>query len=92
MRGIVPEECLRRTNKATAAMDAADGLREHRGDLKALWEDSRLERLGLVDGDALRRLAERPATKQLREAVLYSTISVEVWLRALERTPHDLPK
>ncbi|MFI9254599.1 lasso peptide isopeptide bond-forming cyclase [Streptomyces sp. NPDC053069] len=92
MRGIVPEECLRRSNKATAAMDAADGLREHRGDLRALWDDSRLERLGLVNGAMLRRLAERPATKQLREAVLYSTISVEVWLRALDRARHDVPK
>ncbi len=92
MRGIVPEECLRRTDKATAARDAADGLREHRGDLRALWEDSWLERLGLVHGDVLRRLAERPATRHLRQGVLYSTIAVEVWLRALGRTPHDLPK
>ncbi|MBB1244313.1 lasso peptide isopeptide bond-forming cyclase [Streptomyces durbertensis] len=83
MRGIVPEACLRRTNKATASRDAADGLREHRADLLALWEDSRLEKLGLVDGAALRRLAQRPATPELREAILYSTISVEVWLRGL---------
>ncbi|MFC9930327.1 lasso peptide isopeptide bond-forming cyclase [Streptomyces sp. NPDC127190] len=86
MHGVVPEECLRRTTKAAAAMDAADGLRRHRGDLMALWEDSRLAQLGLVDAAALRRLAERPATRQLREAVLYSTIAVEVWLRALDRT------
>lgn len=92
MRGIVPEECLRRTNKAAAAMDAADGLRRHRGDLMALWEGSRLERLGLVDGDVLRRLAERPATRQLRQAVLYSTIAAEVWLRALDRTAHGVRK
>ncbi|MFF8386495.1 lasso peptide isopeptide bond-forming cyclase [Streptomyces kanasensis] len=84
MRGIVPEECLRRTNKAAASMDAADGLREHRADLMALWEDSRLERLGLVDGAALRRLAQRPSTPELRDAVLYSTIAAEVWLRGLE--------
>lgn len=86
MRGIVPEGCLRRGDKATAAMDAADGLREHRADLAALWEDSRLERLGLVDGGALRRLARRPAAPELQDAVLYSTIAAEVWLRALERT------
>ncbi|MGW0363221.1 lasso peptide isopeptide bond-forming cyclase [Streptomyces sp. NPDC002990] len=85
MAGIVPEECLRRTNKAAASMDAANGLREHRADLLALWEDSRLEQLGLVDGDALRRLAQRPATPELRDAVLYSTIAAEVWLRGLAR-------
>ncbi|MFE6526421.1 lasso peptide isopeptide bond-forming cyclase [Streptomyces sp. NPDC057794] len=87
MRGLVPETCLRRANKAAASMDAAEGLRRHRADLHALWEDSRLEALGLVDGDALRRLARRPATPGLRDAILYSTIAAEVWLRGLSRTP-----
>ncbi|MFF4906267.1 ATP-binding cassette domain-containing protein [Streptomyces sp. NPDC001260] len=68
MRGIVPEECLRRSNKATASMDAANGLRDHRADLLALWEGSRLEELGLVDGAALRRLALRPASRGLDAA------------------------
>ncbi|MFF9059444.1 lasso peptide isopeptide bond-forming cyclase [Streptomyces sp. NPDC014882] len=83
MRGIVPEACLRRADKAAASMDAANGLREHRADLLALWEDSRLEALGLVDGAALRRLARRPASPGLSDAVLYSTIAAEVWLRGL---------
>ncbi|MFF9210767.1 MULTISPECIES: lasso peptide isopeptide bond-forming cyclase [unclassified Streptomyces] len=87
MRGIVPEECLRRSTKATASMDAADGLREHRADLLALWEDSRLAGLGLVDGAALRRLARRPASPGLSDAILYSTIAAEVWLRGLTRVP-----
>lgn len=85
MSGIVPEACLRRTTKAAAAMDASNGLREHRADLMALWEDSHLERLGLVDGEALRRLARRPSTPELRDAILYSTIAAEVWLRGLSR-------
>ncbi|WP_327706944.1 lasso peptide isopeptide bond-forming cyclase [Streptomyces decoyicus] len=86
MSGIVPDACLRRTNKAAASMDASNGLREHRADLLALWADSRLEQLGLVDGAALRRLAQRPATPELRDAILYSTIAAEVWLRGLQRT------
>ncbi|MFC8915246.1 lasso peptide isopeptide bond-forming cyclase [Streptomyces sp. NPDC057116] len=86
MHGVVPDPCLRRTNKAAASMDAADGLRRHRADLRALWEDSHLERLGLVDGAALRRLAERPSTPDLQHATLYSTIAAEVWLRGLPRT------
>ncbi|WP_418960965.1 lasso peptide biosynthesis PqqD family chaperone [Streptomyces tritici] len=89
MDGIVPETCLRRSNKAAASMDAADGLRRHRGDLLALWEDSHLERMGLVDGAHLRRLAQRPATPELRDAVLYSTIAAEVWLRSLARARQD---
>ncbi|MEU6801104.1 lasso peptide isopeptide bond-forming cyclase [Streptomyces neyagawaensis] len=85
MRGIVPEGCLRRTTKATASMDASNGLREHRADLLALWEESRLAELGLVDGAALRHLARRPASPGLSDAILYSTIAAEVWLRGLSR-------
>ncbi|MFE9395356.1 lasso peptide isopeptide bond-forming cyclase [Streptomyces flavidovirens] len=85
MSGLVPDACLRRTNKAAASMDASNGLREHRAELLKLWEDSRLEQLGLVDGNALRRLAQRPSTPELRDAILYSTIAAEVWLRGLSR-------
>ncbi|MFI8893441.1 lasso peptide isopeptide bond-forming cyclase [Streptomyces paradoxus] len=91
MRGIVPEECLRRSNKATASMDASNGLREHRADLLAMWEDSRLAELGLVDGDALRRLARRPASPGLTDAILYSTIAAEVWLRGRARGRARVP-
>ncbi|WP_406840774.1 lasso peptide isopeptide bond-forming cyclase [Streptomyces sp. AHU1] len=83
MRGIVPDVCLRRSTKATASMDASNGLRENRADLLALWEDSRLEELGLVDGAALRHLARRPASPGLSDAILYTTIAAEVWLRGL---------
>ncbi|MFF1445318.1 lasso peptide isopeptide bond-forming cyclase [Streptomyces sp. NPDC058295] len=92
MRGIVPEACLRRSTKATASMDASNGLREHRADLLALWEDSRLAELGLVDAAELRRLARRPASPGLSDAILYSTIAAEVWLRGISgshtRVPH----
>ncbi|GHC39492.1 lasso peptide isopeptide bond-forming cyclase [Streptomyces cinnamoneus] len=93
MRGIVPDECLSRTSKAQASMDAADGLREHRGDLMALWEDSHLARMGLVDPALLRALAHRPNAPGLKDAILYSTIACEVWLRSLARgTSHDAPQ
>lgn len=62
MRGVVPDVCLSRRTKATASMDATNGLREHRADLHALWEDSELARRGLVDAGRLRALARRPAT------------------------------
>jgi asparagine synthase (glutamine-hydrolysing) len=86
MRGVVADECLERTTKAQAALDAAAGLREHRGDLLALWEDSRLAALGLVDARQLKELAVRPDTPDLRKATLYTTIGCEVWLRALARS------
>jgi len=91
MSGLVPEECLRRTTKAAASMDAANGLRDHRADLLALWEDSRLARLGLVDGAELCRLALRPASPGLSDAILYSTIAAEVWLRGLSRSRARTP-
>jgi asparagine synthase (glutamine-hydrolysing) len=83
MRGVVPAECLERTSKAQAALDAARGLREHRDGLVALWESSRLAELGLVDAAQLGALARSPATPGLQEAILYSTIGCEVWLRTL---------
>ncbi|GAB3001943.1 lasso peptide isopeptide bond-forming cyclase [Saccharothrix stipae] len=86
MRGVVPDECLARTSKAQAELDAAEGLREHRGDLLALWEDSRLAASGLVDADRLKALAVRPDTPDLRRATLYPTIGCEVWLRVLARS------
>ncbi len=83
MRGVVPDECLARSSKAQAALDAATGLRDNRGDLAELWSESRLAELGLVDRDRLLDLAARPATPELRTAVLYPAIGCEIWLRTL---------
>ncbi|MCF6525626.1 lasso peptide isopeptide bond-forming cyclase [Streptomyces sp. JJ36] len=85
MRDVVPEACLRRANKAKASLHASGGPREHPGELPALWEDSRLERLGLVDGAALRGPACRPAVPRPRDAVLDAALACEVWLRGLTR-------
>ena len=85
MRGIVPDESLTRQTKAngTGAMDP--GLRRHRADLLALWEDSRLGRLGLIDANALHATCTRPLPPELALGVLYQTVACEVWLRSLER-------
>ncbi|SNS09009.1 lasso peptide isopeptide bond-forming cyclase [Actinoplanes regularis] len=84
MRGVVPDECLARTSKAQAALDAARGLRENSAQLVAMWTESRLGELGLVDRDHLVRLTAQPDDPSLRHAILYSTIGCEVWLRGLE--------
>jgi asparagine synthase (glutamine-hydrolysing) len=91
MRDVVPAECLERTNKDQAAMDARAGLRRHRADLVALWADSRLARMGLVDPARLTALAQQPDTPDLGKAILYSTIGCEVWLRSRERNRAELP-
>jgi asparagine synthase (glutamine-hydrolysing) len=86
MRGIVPDQSLARQTKANGTGDEDPGLRRHRADLLALWEDSRLGRLGLIDQDALRELCTRPIPPDLQSGVLYQSVACEMWLRSLERT------
>src|SRR5215218_5596759 len=84
MRGIVPDESLTRQTKANGSGDAEPGLRRHRAELLALWEDSRLGRLGLIDADALHELCTRPLPPELQFGGLDQTVACEVWLRSLE--------
>jgi asparagine synthase (glutamine-hydrolysing) len=84
MRGIVPGESLARQTKANGSCDADPGLRRHRGELLALWQDSRLERLGLIDAAALRETCSRPLPPHLQFGGLDQTVACEVWLRSLE--------
>jgi asparagine synthase (glutamine-hydrolysing) len=85
MRGVVPDESLTRQTKANGSCDADPGLRRHRGELVALWEDSRLAQLGLIDADALREICMRPLPPELQFGGLDQTVACEVWLRSLER-------
>jgi asparagine synthase (glutamine-hydrolysing) len=84
MGGIVPDESLTRQTKANGSCDVDPGLRRHRGELLALWEDSRLARLGLIDADALRETCMRPLPPELQFGALDQTVACEVWLRSLE--------
>jgi asparagine synthase (glutamine-hydrolysing) len=85
MGGIVPEEGLTRQTKANGSCDADPGLRRHRGEVLALWEDSRLAELGLIDAKALRETCIRPLPPELQFGGLDQTVACEVWLRSLER-------
>jgi asparagine synthase (glutamine-hydrolysing) len=85
MRGIVPDESLTRQTKANGTGAEDPGLRRHRADLLALWEDSRLGRLGLIDANTLHEICTRPLPPTLQLGVLYQTVACEVWLRSLER-------
>jgi asparagine synthase (glutamine-hydrolysing) len=85
MRGIVPDQSLARQTKANGSCDASPGLRRHRAELLALWEDSRLARLGLIDANALRELCTRPLPPELEFGGLDQTVACEVWLRTLDR-------
>jgi asparagine synthase (glutamine-hydrolysing) len=84
MRGIVPNESLARETKANGSGDEQPGLRRHRADLLALFEDSRLARLGLIDVGALRHLLSGPLPPSLQFGALDQTVACEAWLRSLE--------
>jgi asparagine synthase (glutamine-hydrolysing) len=84
MRGIVPEASLARQTKANASYEEEAGLREHRADLLAMCDESRLGRLGLIDAAALREAVSRPLPRELQNSGLHQTVACEVWLRALE--------
>jgi len=85
MRGIVPDGSLARETKANGSGDEEPGLRRHRADLLALFEDSRLAHLGLIDAGALRHLLSRPLPPSLQFGALDQTVACEAWLRSLER-------
>ena len=84
MRGVVPEESRTRQSKADFTCDEDPGLRQHRAELLALFEESRLARLGLIDADVLRAVCSRPLPPHLQLGVLYQTVACEIWLRTLE--------
>lgn len=83
MRGIVPEASRTRQTKADGTCNEDTGLRQNRADLLALWEDSRLAQLGLIDAVALREMCTRPMPSHLQIGVLYQTVACEMWLRTL---------
>ena len=83
MRGVVPASLARET-KANGSGDEEPGLRRHRADLLALFEDSRLARLGLIDAGALRHLLSGPLPPSLQFGALDQTVACEAWLRSLE--------
>ncbi|MDN3295286.1 lasso peptide isopeptide bond-forming cyclase [Streptomyces ficellus] len=84
MRGVVPDESLTRHTKDEGSYEVEAGLREHRAELLALCEESRLARLDLVDPDALREVCSRPLPPTLQFDALFQTVACEVWLRTLE--------
>ncbi len=86
MRGIAPDESLTRVTKDEGYYEVEAGLREHRAALLALFEDSRLGRIGLVDAPALAEVCGRPVPAAQFDA-LYQTVACEMWLRALEHRP-----
>lgn len=81
MDGIVPRSVLERTNKAEGSIWEVLGRRKHRLDLIALFEDSQLGSMGLIDDRLLRLLRDAPTSPELDVYSLYATLRCEMWLR-----------
>ncbi|MFD5491667.1 asparagine synthase-related protein [Streptomyces sp. NPDC127091] len=81
MRGIVADGCLARTTKGDGSRDETGGLYRHRDELAALWDDSALTALGLVDAEALRQSTTRPGSPEMQDSAISSVLACEVWLR-----------
>ncbi|MFJ9822425.1 asparagine synthase-related protein [Streptomyces sp. NPDC101151] len=82
VRGIVPDDVLRRNTKGEYSTDFHVSLHHNRAGLVELFDGSRLARAGLIDDAALRAslLGVHPTPEALRS--LSSSLGGEIWLRA----------
>ncbi|MFE6176916.1 asparagine synthase-related protein [Streptomyces sp. NPDC056464] len=82
VRGIVPDDILRRTTKGEYSTDFHVSLRRNRSALVDLFDGSRLARAGLIDDAAIRAslLGVHPTPEAMR--CLSSTLGSEIWLKA----------
>ncbi|MFF8642838.1 asparagine synthase-related protein [Streptomyces sp. NPDC015345] len=82
VRGIVPDDVLRRNTKGEYSTDFHVSLRRNLPALLELFDGSRLARAGLIDDGAIRAslLGVHPTPEALRS--LGSTLGNEIWLRA----------
>jgi asparagine synthase (glutamine-hydrolysing) len=89
MRGLLPDEFLRRTTKTGGATQQVRGLAAHRTDLLKIFDRSGLAASGLVDMAALTR-ATRPELTAVPDPHLGETVNTALFLltRAGSRTAH----
>lgn len=80
MRGLLPDEFLRRTTKTGGTAQSARGYAAHHPELLELCTGSELVRRGVVDPDALREHA-RPVPGQRPDLNIDSTLTCAVFLR-----------
>ncbi|KOU36429.1 asparagine synthase-related protein [Streptomyces sp. WM6378] len=82
VRGIVPDDVLRRNTKGEYSTDFHVSLRHNRSALVEFFDDSWLARAGLIDDAAARAflLGVHPTPEALRS--LSSSLGSEIWLRA----------
>lgn len=83
LAGIMPNEILERKQKAFQERSPLTALQDARGNVDALFRDSRLEQAGWIQLDAFRReLDEACAGSTMYLRSLMNTIALELWLHA----------
>ncbi|GAB3457925.1 lasso peptide isopeptide bond-forming cyclase [Streptomonospora sediminis] len=80
MRGLLPEESLRRTTKVGGSPQAVRGFAAHHGELRALYDESGLTDRGLVDMDKLAETT-RPDPKAAPPPHVFEAINTAMFLR-----------
>ena len=93
MTGILPEKIAQRKTKGRAKEATLRALRREWSRLRPMFEDARVCAHGYMEVDALLAALDRAkyGVETLSSALL-RTISLELWLRALERRRRPLPK
>jgi asparagine synthase (glutamine-hydrolysing) len=93
MRGVVPSDVLERRSKGEFSAEFYDGLRQNRGRLLELCEESRLARRGLIDPAVLRARLLTPGPLARHLGIFEPTLALEGWLRApgIHQEQHPLP-
>lgn len=88
MRGRLPDEVVDNRVKPTLAAYYHDGLRRERAGIEALFRNSHLEALGLVDVDALTARVDEYFRTDPQEGMadFWAAWMVEAWLQQLDAT------
>jgi Asparagine synthase (glutamine-hydrolyzing) len=88
LAGIVPDKVLHRKSKQGPTESLFRGLAHEWPRLAHLFDDPRIVAFGFADGAALRdALARARYGLSVNQALLLSTIALELWLRQLEVRP-----
>ncbi|MEU7670190.1 asparagine synthase-related protein [Streptomyces huasconensis] len=82
MRGIVPDEILRRSTKGEFSEDVRIGLRQNLPAVLDVFTHSALAARGLIDTKVLRKQLLEPQADTSRHIALEHLLGCETWLRA----------
>jgi asparagine synthase (glutamine-hydrolysing) len=81
MSDLLPSRVLNRTTKTDGSADHQAGLQRNRAELLALFEESHLAEMGMIDANKICSTLRGPYPPNLWPAALWQTLACEIWLR-----------